>query len=220
MWPKRPLSMSGFLFWRYLSRYNVSMNNNSNNCGDCGTTCSECGRPWAICKQDGGCGCNKCKDIKFCEYGRMANGCIREKQPGCPMQAVIPSVTIESIDGIKNLADCFVHVANTNTTFYIDDKHRMIVTWAGLVSVSGYDFDANPLNLRSQVAYDAGSNKAAIYDAYGNALIFQVSTIENDYALLNNKPKINGIVLQGDISLESLGIETITNSEIDEVVAS
>ena len=74
--------------------------------------------------------------------------------------------------------------------------------------------------MRNQVAYDAGANKAAIYDAYGNALIVQVSTVENDYALLNNKPKINGVVLQGDVSLESLGIETITNSEIDEVVAS
>lgn len=148
------------------------MNNNSNNCGDCGTTCSECGRPWAICKQDGGCGCNKCKDIKFCEYGRMANGCIREKQPGCPMQAVIPSVTIESIDGIKNLADCLVHVSDINTTFYIDDKHRPIITWAGPIDIPGYDMEGNPNNYRDQIVTDVANQMAVIYDKSGKGYMF------------------------------------------------
>lgn len=148
------------------------MNNNSNNCGGCGTTCSECGRPWAICKQDGGCGCNKCKDIKFCEYGRMANGCIREKQPGCPMQAVIPSVTVESIEGIKNLADCLVHVSDINTTFYIDDKHRPIITWAGPVDIPGYDMEGNPNNYRDQIVTDVANQIAVIYDKSGNGYLF------------------------------------------------
>jgi len=148
------------------------MNNNSNNCGDCGTTCSECGRPWAICKQDGGCGCNKCKDIKFCEYGRMANGCIREKQPGCPMQAVIPSVTVESIEGIKNLADCLVHVSDINTTFYIDDKHRPIITWAGPIDIPGYDMEGNPNNYRDQIVTDTANQMAVIYDKSGNGYLF------------------------------------------------
>ena len=148
------------------------MNNNSNNCGDCGTTCSECGRPWAICKQDGGCGCNKCKDIKFCEYGRMANGCIREKQPGCPMQAVIPSVTVESIEGIKNLADCFVHVTSINTTFYIDDKHRPIITWAGPIDIPGYDMEGNPNNYRDQIVTDVANQMAVIYDKSGKGYLF------------------------------------------------
>lgn len=148
------------------------MNNNSNNCGDCGTTCSECGRPWAICKQDGGCGCNKCKDIKFCEYGRMANGCIREKQPGCPMQAVIPSVTVESIEGIKNLADCLVHVSDINTTFYIDDKHRPIITWAGPIDIPGYDMEGNPNNYRDQIVTDVANQMAVIYDKSGKGYMF------------------------------------------------
>lgn len=148
------------------------MNNNSNNCGDCGTTCSECGRPWAICKQDGGCGCNKCKDIKFCEYGRMANGCIREKQPGCPMQAVIPSVTVESIEGIKNLADCLVHVSDINTTFYIDDKHRPIITWAGPIDIPGYDMEGNPNNYRDQIVTDVANQEAVIYDKSGRGYVF------------------------------------------------
>lgn len=194
------------------------MNNNSNNCGDCGTTCSECGRPWAICKQDGGCGCNKCKDIKFCEYGRMANGCIRKTQPGCPMQAAIPSVTIESIEGIKNLADCLVHVSDINTTFYIDDKHRITTTWAGLVSVNGYDFGSNPLGLRDQWAYDSANNIAAIYDKQGKALIVQTGSDVFDYEALSNKPFINGVMLQGNVSLGNLGISSITNGEIDAIL--
>lgn len=158
-----------------MSSYNKGMNNGSNKCGNCGTTCSQCGRPWAICKQDGGCKCNKCGDVKFCEYGKMANGCIREKQPGCPMQAVIPSVTIESIEGIKNLADCLVHVSDINTTFYIDDKHRPIVTWAGLISVSGYDVEANPKNFRGQVVYDTTADLLIVFDSQGVGHTFNVS---------------------------------------------
>lgn len=163
------------------------MNNNSNNCGDCGTTCSECGRPWAICKQDGGCGCNKCKDIKFCEYGRMANGCIREKQPGCPMQAVIPSVTVESIEGIKNLADCLVHVSDINTTFYIDDKHRPIITWAGPIDIPGYDMEGNPNNYRDQIVTDVANQMAVIYDKSGKGYQFGLAENLDVQEEINNK---------------------------------
>lgn len=192
--------------------------NDNKNCGNCGTTCSSCGRPWAICKQDGGCGCKKCSDIKFCEYGRKACGCIRETQPGCPMQAVIPSITVESVSNLQNLADCFVHVTDINTTFYIDDKHRTIITWAGPVTVSDYDFDENPLHLRNQLVIDADNNKAAIYDATGKVLYFPVGA-EQDYSELNNKPSINGVTLEGNKTLEELGINSITNSEIDNIIA-
>ena len=57
-------------------------------------------------------------------------------------KAVIPSITTETVDGITSLANCFVHVVNINTTFYIDDKHRPMITWAGDVEVdlpSGVD---------------------------------------------------------------------------------
>ena len=201
-----------------MSSYNKGMNNESNKCGNCGTTCSSCGRPWAICKQEGGCGCNKCADIKFCEYGRKACGCIREKQPGCPMQAAIPSVTVDSITSIKGLADCFVHVADTNTTYYIDDKHRLMITWAGVVNVSNYDFETNPLNLRNQLVVDSAANKAGIYDAQGELYFFPIGE-EHDYNILNNKPIINDVVLEGDLTLADLGIESITNEEIDEILA-
>lgn len=83
------------------------------------------------------------------------------------MVAVIPAITVEDVSGIKNIADCFVHVSNINTTFYIDDKHRMMITWAGPVEVNDYDYENNPLNLRSQTVYDFSNNRAIYYNKIG-----------------------------------------------------
>jgi hypothetical protein len=83
------------------------------------------------------------------------------------MQAVIPSVVVESVSNLKNLADCFVHVANINTTFYIDDKHRATITWAGPVEYDNYDLDANTLGLRSQFLIDKTGGYVAYYDKTG-----------------------------------------------------
>lgn len=179
-------------------------------------SCTKCGRPQTHCK--GEC-CGKPQGCQCKEYGPKACGCIRQKAPECPYEAVIPSVTVESISNLKDLADCFVHVSDINTTFYIDDKHRITTTWAGLVSVEDYDFDANPLNLRSQVAYDAKNNVAAIYDKQGNNFMFQIAEFDNDYMALNNKPAINGVTLQGNMTLTTLGITSISNAEIDAITA-
>lgn len=152
------------------------------------------------------------------EYAYKQKACIRNKQPDCEAQAVIPSITVETVDGITNLANCFVHVSSTNTTYYVDDKHRVMITWGGLVSVKDYDFDANPLNLRNQIAYDETQGVVAIYDNKGDYYIFQLAQVDNDYNVLNNKPAINGITLQGNLSLSNLGINAITDSEIDSLV--
>lgn len=175
------------------------------NCGNYEVTCSSCGRPWAVCKEKGG--CSKCGDVRFCEYGRKASGCIREKQPGCPMQAVIPSVTVDTVNGIKGLSDCLVHVADINTTYYIDDQHRLLTTWGGPVSVYDYDFDDNPLNLRNQMAYDTMNNVLAIFDKQGIAYKVPISDLNNDYTILENKPQINGHELDGNKTSAELGLQ-------------
>lgn len=97
----------------------------------------------------------KCNYNSCCmnEYAYKQKACIRNKQPDCEAQAVIPSITVETVDGITNLANCFVHVSSTNTTYYVDDKHRVMITWAGPVEIDGYDVNNNPLNLRSQTLY-------------------------------------------------------------------
>ena len=44
------------------------------------------------------------------------------------------------------------------------------------------------------------------------------TTVENNYELLKNKPKINGIELDGDRSLEELGLtDFISQQELEEV---
>ena len=83
------------------------------------------------------------------------------------MIAVIPSVTVEETSNLKDLADCFVKVSNINTTFYIDDKHRITLIWAGPVEVDGYDYENNPLGLRSQTVYDFENNRAIFYNKTG-----------------------------------------------------
>lgn len=108
-----------------------------------------CGRPFPTAPE------NKCNYNDCCmnEYAYKQKACIRNKQPDCEAQAVIPSITVETVDGITNLANCFVHVSSTNTTYYVDDKHRVMITWAGPVEIDGYDVSNNPLNLRSQTLY-------------------------------------------------------------------
>ena len=129
-------------------------------------SCTKCGRPQTICK--GEC-CNKpkCGGCQCREYGCKHNACIREINPECPYTAVIPSITVESVSNLKDLADCFVHVSSTNTTFYIDDKHRITTIWAGPVEADGYDYVNNPLNLRSQNVYDFANNRAIYYNSRG-----------------------------------------------------
>lgn len=108
-----------------------------------------CGRPMSYAPA------NKCNYNDCClnEYPYTTPACIRNKQPDCMAKAVIPSVTVDTTDGISNLANCFVHVTEINTTFYIDDKHRPMIIWAGPVEVSVYNYLENPLNLRSQDCY-------------------------------------------------------------------
>ena len=90
-----------------------------------------CGRPMHYAPQP------KCNYNDCClnEYKYKMPACIRNKQPDCTAMAVIPSITVETVDGITNLANCFVHVTSTNTTYYIDDKHRPMIIWAGPVEV-------------------------------------------------------------------------------------
>ena len=149
------------------TRYNNGMSNVNQNPCNCEPMCTTCGRPWVVCK--GECGCKKscCNNVNFCEYGKKVSGCLRSVEPSCPMQAVIPSVVVEDVTGLKNLADCFVHVTNINTTFYIDDKHRTMVTWAGPVEYDNYDLDANTLGLRSQFLIDHANDYAAYYNKTG-----------------------------------------------------
>lgn len=155
-------------------------------------SCTKCGRPQTICK-------GEC-------CGKPRKACIRQTTPSCCNDAVIPTVTVATVADMKGITNALVHVADNNTTYYIDDNGRLLTTWSGLASVPDYDFDANPLNLRNQVAYDASQNIGALYDKQGNCLKIQISPLPDDYDLLNNKPIINGVELRGNLSLDDLGL--------------
>lgn len=120
--------------------------------------CEKCGRPFKYATTP------KCNYNSCCldEYHYTMPACIRNKQPDCTAKAVIPATTVETVDGITNLANCFVHVTSVNTTFYIDDKHRPMIIWAGNVEVelpANVQTDAqwqeflHSFNLKSQFLY-------------------------------------------------------------------
>lgn len=120
------------------------------------------------------CNCNK----RFNEYGKCARAGIRNVAPSCKDIAVIPSVTVENTAGLKGLADCFVHVNDNNTTYYIDDKGRMMIVWAGPVEADGYDYENNPKRLRSQLMFDFANNRAVYYNALGAYRVFSLTSGE------------------------------------------
>ena len=124
------------------------------------------------------CECNK----RFAEYGPCVPAGIRNVKPSCKDKAVIPSITVENTAGMRGLADCFVHVISNNTTYYIDDKGRTTITWAGTVEADGYDYKNNPLKLRSQLVVDFANDLAIYYNAKGGY---------RTYKLTNDEPVIS-----------------------------
>ena len=125
-----------------------------------------CGRPMHYAPKP------KCNYNSCClnEYHYTMPACIRNKQPDCLAKAVIPSITVETTDGITNLANCFVHVTGINTTFYIDDKHRPMIIWAGPVEIDAYDIEANELGLRSQTCYTTLPGVVGLVEVYFDRL--------------------------------------------------
>lgn len=111
------------------------------------TTGECCGRPMVYAKP---CECTYNSDC-LSECHGCSLGRIKKDADPCKSCCVIPAITVDTVDGITNLANCFVHVTSINTTFYIDDRHRPMITWAGPVEIDSYDIEENELNLRSQL---------------------------------------------------------------------
>lgn len=156
-----------------------------------------CGRPIEYAKEP------QCNYTDACmdEYCCPKLGSIKETEPDCRHKAVIPSVTVDSVEGITNLANCFVHVNDINTTFYIDDKHRPMITWAGPVDIPGYDMEHNPEGFRDQIITDKEKGIAVIYDKSGKGFTFGIyeslnATDAIDEAITN---KLNEMAQDGTL---------------------
>lgn len=189
----------------------ISNHHSGCGCGDCKPACTTCGRPMLVCKGDCGCKSKCCnKTINLCEYGPKHAGCIRERQPECPYTAVIPSVTVEDISNIKDLADCFVHVSKINTTFYIDDKHRITTVWQGSVEIKDYDVEENPLNLRGQIMFDYDNSRIVYFDKQGRPNYIA----DSEYYKSIIGPTIERMVAEGELNLNIYGEYDEANSNL------
>lgn len=141
------------------SCYNGAMNENYNT-----PNSGCCGRAFPVAKPGCKTTCGPCSEYCGCALGRFK----KDVDP-CKSCAVIPSITVDNVDGITNLANCLAHVTSINTTFYIDDKHRPMIIWAGAVEIDAYDIENNPLDLRAQDCYTTvdGVYKLVRFDKQG-----------------------------------------------------
>ena len=112
-------------------------------------------------------GCNKCLDKK--EYCGTMPACFEKGLPKCPAEAVIPSMTLDTTEGLKQLSNTVVHVISNNTTYYVDDKHRITEICSEPVSRDNYDFANNPEKFAGQIVFDYANNIAFYYDNSGRA---------------------------------------------------
>lgn len=153
-----------------------------------------CGRPMHYAPAN--CGCNY-------EPECPVPACIRKKKPDCEHTAVIPAITVESTDDLINYRDTLIHVMNNNTTYYVDDKGRPMLVWAGPVEYNNYDLDANPLKLRNQILLDIQNNRGAYYDRSGQYKTFLIGDTSN----LVNYAKITLTYVEGEDNLWSWQVE-------------
>lgn len=116
---------------------------------------------------------------RYCGRPAPTCGCgvpavIKKQAPQCPLVAEIPANQVDNIAGTKGLVG-LVHVAENNTTYYIDSQHRYLITWQGDVEADDYDYQTNPLNLRSQTVYDFANNRGIRYNKLGEYRLFTLS---------------------------------------------
>lgn len=83
-------------------------------------------------------------------------------------------VTTQTIEGIKGLANCFVHVLSNNTTYYVSSCHEITVIFSGPVFVDDYDYATNPLNIRAQEVYDFANNRMIVFNELGQARLVEL----------------------------------------------
>lgn len=101
------------------------------------------------------------------------------KFPCCPPETA-NVVQVESVDGIKGLNNCFVYVQSNNTSYYVDNAHRITQLCAMPIYQDKYDYQNNPLSLRSQTVYDFASNLMIIYNPEGKYRLVNLTGGEDE----------------------------------------
>lgn len=100
--------------------------------------------------------------------------CFKRQAPlTCEPMAVIPVIEIADKKDLKQLYNCLVHVSSINTTYYVDDRGRILTTWTGPVIADNYDYEANPLELRAQEVWDFANNRVIKYSETGERIVLE-----------------------------------------------
>lgn len=97
----------------------------------------------------------------------------------CPPETATV-VTVQTVDGIKGLSNCFVHVLANNTVYYVDRKHHITQISSNIVEVEQYDVDSNPSNFRGQIAYDTSTQDLIYFTYGGKGISFSGSVTQAD----------------------------------------
>lgn len=95
----------------------------------------------------------------------------------CNCNTIPKALTVQSIDGLKSLANVIVHVVANNTTYSIDSCHTITIISSGPVFVENYDAVKNGLNLRNQVCFDFAANVAYAFNALGEYRVFNLKEV-------------------------------------------
>lgn len=107
------------------------------------------------------------------EYCGTMPACFEKGLPKCPAVAVIPSTTLETTDGIKQLSNTVVRVLSNNTLYYVDDKHRITEIGSYPVTRDNYDFGTNPEGFANKFVLDYANGIFAFYDTAGQIFYIQ-----------------------------------------------
>lgn len=89
------------------------------------------------------------------------------KFPVCPPN-MAEVTSVQTVAGIKALKNTFVYVTDINTVFFVDNQRNITQICAFPIFQDNYDYQNNPLGLRTQIVYDFENNRAIIYDGTGN----------------------------------------------------
>lgn len=115
----------------------------------------------------------------------------------CCQPEITSVVTVQSVAGIKGLNNCFVHVLDNNTVYYVDSQHHTTVVSSQVVELTEYDSEKNPLNLRNQIAYDTKRELLTYFDNSGLPHTFDGDGGSADFDKLQNRPTYAGQLMTG-----------------------
>ena len=140
----------------------------------------------------------------------------------------VSGITAVDFDPLKKtpflyLSDKFVWTKNkSDSVIYVSADENVVPGAEGTAEIPAGGITLicmPPLNL----LYYSGSGDIEIHTSEVAVCPFECGSSggggggADDYPPLSNKPKINGVTLIGDKSLEDLNIHSITNAQIDDL---